>query len=366
MGAIKTKQATNGRGVKATKAAPKTEAKGSPPPPDAAPAPPGRRPPVPIDDADRRIIELLTADGRASNRLLAAEVDLTEATVATRLRRLVDHRVLGVAAVFDWQAAGYGWDMWLAIEVQSRPPREVARDVAALPFVHSLSMVFGPFDLIAHVVAPDRADAVEFLTERIAAVAGVANVTASVALEWVNYTMNLAAFPATPAKLEFPNPVVDLDELDHSVIAALAVDGRQSNREIGRQLGVSDGTIRARLRRLEDAGMLRITAQVDPYRVGSVGAWAFVGLQTEGGATRAVADKLTTMPEVSLAVITAGRHDLLIHVAAPSRTALVDLVLNDIRDLPGVRTTETWEVISNFAHDYRWVRLLPGQRLATL
>lgn len=334
----------------------KPKAKESP----ALPAAGSRRPFVPLDEADQRIIELLIADGRASNRLLAAEVDLTEATVATRLRRLVDQRVLGVTAIFDWEAAGYRWDLWLAVLVEGRPPRDVARDVAALPSVHSVSIVLGRYDLIVHVRAPDRSDVVAFLTETVSGVPGVRDVTADVTLAWVKYVMNWAALPAPPARLEFPDPVVELDDLDHAVIGALAHDGRQSNREIGRQLGVSDGTIRARLRRLEEAGMLRITAQVDPYRVGTVGAWAFLGVETEAGATKSTAEALAAIPEISLVAITAGRHDLFVHAAAATRTRLVELIVHELRELPGIRSTETWEVVSNVTHDYRWVRLLPG------
>jgi len=327
----------------------------------AVPAPGHRRPVIPLDEADHRIIELLTEDGRASNRLLAAEVDLTEATVATRLRRLVDQRVLGVTAIFDWEAAGYRWDLWLAVVIEGRPPREVAKEVAALPQVHSVSLVLGAFDLIVHVVAPDKPDVVAFLTETISAVPGVRDVTADVTLAWVKYTMNWAALPAPPVRLDFPDPVVELDELDHAIISALAIDGRQSNREIGRQLGVSDGTIRARLRRMEDAGMLRITAQVDPYRVGTVGAWAFLGVETQGADIKATADKLAAIPEISFVAITAGRHDLFVHAATSTRTRLVELIVDELRELPGIRSTETWEVVSSVIHDYRWVRLLPGQ-----
>jgi DNA-binding Lrp family transcriptional regulator len=331
--------------------------------PAGAKAPGGvhRRPLVALDVADQRIIELLAADGRASNRFLAAEVGLTEATVAARLRRLVGQRVLGVTAVFDWEAAGYHWDLWLSVAIEGRALRDVAREVAGLPYVHSASLVFGPFDLVVHVVAPRRGDVVDLLTENVAAVPGVRHVTADVTLAWLKYTMNWAAVSDAPARLEFPDPVVELDPLDHEIVAALARDGRQSNREIGRQLDVSDGTIRTRLQRLEEAGMLRITAQVDPYRVGTTGAGAFVGIQTDGSNTRAIAEKLATGPEISLMAVTTGRHHLFVHAASVSRARLSDLVVDEMRRLPGIRSTETWEVVATIAHDSRWVLLTPGR-----
>lgn len=318
-----------------------------------------RREPVTLDEADRRIIELLIADGRASNRSLAAEVGLTEATVAARLRRLVDQRVLGVSAIFDWEAAGYGWDLWLAVAVEGRPPKEVGADIARLPWVHSVGVVFGPFDLVVHVLTPRREDVVEFLTDRISATVGVRDFTVDVTLAWVKYEMNAAALPLDVGDLSFPAPVVSLDTLDQAAIAALARDGRQSNREIARQLGVSDGTIRGRLRRLEEAGMLRITAQTDSWRTGMVSSWAFVGIKTEGANARLLGEKLAAVPEIDFVALTAGRHDLFVHISAPSRGRLVDLVVNELRAGAGIRSTETWEVVASVVHDYRWVRLLP-------
>ena len=83
-----------------------------------------------LDDTDRRILELLAADGRASNRFIAERVGLTDATVATRIRRLRDDGVVGVTAVFDWELAGFGWEAFLFVEVDGRLPRDVGTDIA--------------------------------------------------------------------------------------------------------------------------------------------------------------------------------------------------------------------------------------------
>src|SRR5512138_699965 len=93
-----------------------------------------RRPP--IDDIDRSLIELLTENGRFSNRALASKVGLSEPTVGARLRSLAERRVLGVTASLDWVAAGYCWDAWLEIAVEERSPREVAVELARLASAH--------------------------------------------------------------------------------------------------------------------------------------------------------------------------------------------------------------------------------------
>src|SRR4051794_18451430 len=79
--------------------------------------PPTRSRSEPLDSTDLRLIDLLALDGRANNRYLADQVGMTEATVASRIRSLVERRVLGITATFDWEAAGYNWSVYLPMNV---------------------------------------------------------------------------------------------------------------------------------------------------------------------------------------------------------------------------------------------------------
>lgn len=313
-----------------------------------------------LDTADHRIIELLSHDGRLSNRALAADIGLTEATVAARIRTLADRQILGITAVLDWQAAGYDWDVWLDVEVEvgRRSLAEVGDALTAVPGVHSVHAVFGPVDLAVHALLKDRAEAVEFITERISAVSGVRRARPNVVLETMKYTVQYARVPVSPVDLRLPAPRIELDDLDLQVIKALVRDGRQSNRAVGRELDVSEGTVRVRLRRLEGAGLLRIVGQSDPYLAGLVNAWALIWVDVEAGTVRSVSKHIASMPEVTIVSITAGRHDVLVAVATVSRSRLVELVVEDIRSIAGVRATETWEVAHTMRHNYQWARLV--------
>jgi len=113
-----------------------------------------------LDDADRQLIALLTASGRMSTRALAAEVDLTEPTVAARLRKLADLRILGVTATLDWAAAGYRWDAWLQVSVHGRSVKEVGAQLARVESVDRVHVVFGAYDLLVHLLLSDESEAV--------------------------------------------------------------------------------------------------------------------------------------------------------------------------------------------------------------
>ena len=52
-----------------------------------------------MDELDRKIIEILQLDGRASNARIAREVGVSEGTVRRRLRRLIQENVVKIIAV---------------------------------------------------------------------------------------------------------------------------------------------------------------------------------------------------------------------------------------------------------------------------
>jgi DNA-binding Lrp family transcriptional regulator len=296
-----------------------------------------------LDDVDRRLIDLLMENGRSTNRALAGEVGLTEATVGARIRSLLDKRILGITAVVDWEAAGYEWSVYLPMTTAGDSPRKLAESVAALPGVFSMAVVYGSVDLVAHALFPTRADLTRFINVDLATVKGVRLLAPFITLETIKYYERYAPVGSGPDRFDFPAPVIDVDDFDHTVLAAVVKDGRQSNREIARQLGVSEGTIRTRLRRIEDSGLMRICAQIDPVKAGAVGAWAFVGISTAPGRAPAIAARLAVLPEVLVVDLTVGPHDILIFVATADRARMMVIVADEIRSIRGVIASETWD-----------------------
>jgi len=71
--------------------------------------------------------------------------------------------------------------------------------------------------------------------------------------------------PPPAARLRDSRP---LDETDRAIIRLLQHDGRLPYREIARQLGVAEGTVRLRANRLTRSGALTIVAIADPFRLG--------------------------------------------------------------------------------------------------
>jgi Lrp/AsnC family transcriptional regulator for asnA, asnC and gidA len=131
-----------------------------------------------------------------------------------------------------------------------------------------------------------------------------------------------------------------LDRLDRAILRLLQEDGRRPFREIARTVGVSEATVRARFRRLEDSGVLRILAFADPFRLGNA-VLALVLLRVETGAHGRVAETLTGWPEVTYVSSLLGRADIYAQVICRDVEALWHLVGERLRGLDGVVDTET-------------------------
>jgi Lrp/AsnC family transcriptional regulator for asnA, asnC and gidA len=141
------------------------------------------------------------------------------------------------------------------------------------------------------------------------------------------------------------------DAVDWQIIEALQLDGRMSNREIARRLGLSEGTVRARIKRLEQQKMIRITAVTSVLALGMAAA-AYVGVVVERGKLYEVADALKQIPEVRFVAITLGQYDIVLNVLVETREELLQLLSDQIATIPGVRRTETTEALYAVKHNF--------------
>ena len=136
---------------------------------------------------------------------------------------------------------------------------------------------------------------------------------------------------------------IEVDDLDLTLLRALAADARQSQRALARAVGMSPPAIADRLARLERLGAIR------GYRVEL--DWAALGYPVvvylavsanPGADLSEIARSIRTLPEAQDMSVVTGAFDLLVRLRVRDHTHLRELLLNTIFQIPGVQRTETF------------------------
>jgi DNA-binding Lrp family transcriptional regulator len=147
-----------------------------------------------------------------------------------------------------------------------------------------------------------------------------------------------------------------LDAVDRQLIDILARDARVSNRKIATDLGVTEGTVRGRIKRLQQERLIAFTAITsmeleDPARL------AFIGIQADIQKVQAIARQIADLPTVNAVIITMGRFTILAVVLFTDLDQLHDVASNQILAIPGVHHIETSIAVKTLKYNPRIVRI---------
>ncbi len=132
-----------------------------------------------------------------------------------------------------------------------------------------------------------------------------------------------------------------IDKLDRKLIEELQKDGRKSYTELASKLGITEGTVRKRVRNLVDRGMMKIVAVPNVSELGYT-LMSIIGMQVKMVDLRKVADALAKKANVCHLAFVAGRYDLMALVVARSHKELSNFIEKEISTIPSVLRTETF------------------------
>ena len=139
-----------------------------------------------------------------------------------------------------------------------------------------------------------------------------------------------------------------IDDLDRSIILELQEDARRPYKEIAGRLGVSESTISNRVNRLLKAGILKLEARVDPFKLTNKVA-AVIGIQLERRGHVQAVEEIAKIPGVSAVYVATGKYDLFIEVMEDSIADLNDFLFHKSRlsKMKNIITTETFILLSS-------------------
>lgn len=291
---------------------------------------------------DRRIVAALQVNPRATWRQIAAIVGRSEATVKRHTERLIKTGAVHITTFSDWVSPGFPVLVQFGCSFSCAP--HVANRLAERDDVRFVSLVTGPFDVVAEMIVPSNRRLTEIFLRELPEIPGITTTTTETVLRTFKRSYDWSWDLLGPASLELdlPSQVPDggrtpvaLDRISLQILEALKEDGRASYAALASRCGISESMARYRVDQLTSKAGVRIVTIVDPQLLG-YDVQLFLWLRVDLARREEVAEALAARREVRYVSATSGYSDLVCEVILGSQDDVYDFSTQVLGNLPGI------------------------------
>ena len=337
-----------------------------------------------LDEVDRQLLHALVVAPRASFRVLAAALGVSDQTIARRYRRLVETADLRVTGLIHGPRAG--WVDWIVrLQVAPGSAQRIADSLAQRPDTRWVRLYSGGTEIVCTLQArtPEQRNAL-FL-RGLPGSRHVTGITAQSILHvfspvaYVTYTRGLspdqlaALTEATPEQQPERHeitaispddawiPSAETETLlrpeDDPLLAELTRDGRTPVADLAAVTHWHESTVRRRIEELRKAGLLYFDVDVDESVLG-INANVMLWLKIEPASLDAAGRTIAAHPEIPFAGATTGATNLAASAIFRDTRELYAYLTTRLADLPGLQSVESAPIIGTFK---RTARTEPAQ-----
>ena len=132
-----------------------------------------------------------------------------------------------------------------------------------------------------------------------------------------------------------------LDEIDHQILDMLIENTRVPFTDIAKKLLISAGTVHVRVKKMEDAGLIKGSSLTLDYRKLGYSFIAYVGVFLQNTSkTSFVLERINEIPFVTVAHVTTGKFNIFCKIRARDTQHAKNIIFK-IDDIDGISRTET-------------------------
>jgi len=137
------------------------------------------------------------------------------------------------------------------------------------------------------------------------------------------------------------------DEIDWKIIHILR-QSHENNNAIARELDISEGTVRQRIKKLKDAGILKVRASINPDELDNKQLATIAVNVAKASELEAKAREISRLPNVLDVSLTTGRYDLFAEILINSNKGLVHFLTEELSQVEGITSTESFLMLKSF------------------
>ncbi|MCZ7391811.1 MAG: Lrp/AsnC family transcriptional regulator [Candidatus Methanoperedens sp.] len=144
-----------------------------------------------------------------------------------------------------------------------------------------------------------------------------------------------------------------MDETDRKIMELLQQDGRMEDVEIARKIGVSHDTVKRRRKKLEDAGYIKIQANINPREFGYTNVF-YLGIALAPGIdVRKIAEKLASRKEFFFVALSLGPTHAIVAACIAREQIVLNKLVEELRtwkEIEKIETSIIYEVLKSGYH----------------
>jgi Lrp/AsnC family transcriptional regulator for asnA, asnC and gidA len=303
-----------------------------------------------MDELDQKLLNVLQRADLQKIRALAPILGVGERTVYRRICAMRSKGIIKIIAIPDFVLFGYRAWAKIGIKVEPRALTYVANQLAHNPSIYFVACSYGNFDIITAVHFLNIEILTEFINSELVKINGILSTETMVLTsprKYYNFCWEPLAFKKAKNGChryldESPSyPNLTLDQVDRNILSFLMEDGFTRPATIKSKLGISESTVRKRMKRMKNNGIFKIVAVPNPELLEDE-VWATMGITINKRPAHAVLNAIVKHPEVYLASSSIGRFNLVIAVRFGNIDFLNHFVTIDLPAIDGVSDVETF------------------------
>ncbi|HML05021.1 MAG TPA: Lrp/AsnC family transcriptional regulator [Methanobacterium sp.] len=142
-----------------------------------------------MDDVDTAILRSLIKNSRITISQMSKEIDVPDATISNRLKKLEDDVIKRYTMILDWQKIGLDITAIIIIQTESEKHESVKEELSKLEEVSEVYSVSGEYDILIKVWVPGIEELNQLINTKIRSIDGVEDLTEMIVMERVKEDM---------------------------------------------------------------------------------------------------------------------------------------------------------------------------------
>jgi len=297
-----------------------------------------------LDPVDLKLVKELSRDARQPYTVLSKKVGVNPVTTKRRVNRLINEGVVCLEILPDAVKLGFRTSAVFGVHVQLSKSAAVVKQLKANASITFIAMTSGRYDIVFGGLFKSPQSLADFITNDLASIDGI---------EWTETLLSLRVGKDEGKAALSKKPVSrEIDALDKKLILVLLEDVRIPFAGLAEKLGISVPTVRQRVGRLVNEGILSFSARPDAVKMGNQ-TICHIGLRVRLSSINEVQRKLARNSAVIWMSMNVGRFDIITYCLFQSPAGLTEFLQKDIAAIDGVERVETLINLQVIKNTYR-------------